>query len=530
MAHESAVSPTAGTAGREIELKLRTDPGDMVRLVRHPALLAMADGAEQVRRQTTTYYDTPDLRLAAQGVSLRVRLEDNGRISQTVKTLNCADAGDTAAVAVRREWEWVLAGEAPDLSLLKGANVTHLVSPEALTTLVALFVTEIRRTTLSVRLDAQTTVEIALDMGVVRAGDRMHPVSEIELELRSGRVGPLFDLALRLQGIVPLRIASESKAEAGYRLVTGRPPVPDQSEPAALSPATTVAEAFRHVVRHCLRQLLHNEDCALAALAEPGGGDGRAVRFIRYALRRLRYGLELFEPVIASSDAAVFATQCRALARRLEPARDWSMVGPLTRLAGIGSGEGIAPGTDSFAARNAAADAREAILAPEFTTLVLTCGGWLEQERWCERADPEIRRQLGRPVTEEIGPWLDRVYRRVRKAGIEQGDPEALKRLRRRLRRLHDAADGFRGLFPLAATRPFLAALVDLRTLVDEIQDLRRVDSLLREAGVRLGSEDHRRLAQRGRDSLSQLPEAWRRFKDAEPFWKRLGEGAGPRR
>ncbi len=524
MAHESAAFPAAGTTGREIELKLHTDPQDIARLVGHPALLAMADGAERVRRQTTTYYDTPDLRLAAQGVALRVRQEDDGRCSQGVKTHNCIAGGDTAAVAVRREWEWPLDGDTPDLALLKGADVTHLVPVDTLPALKAIFATEIRRVTMLVRPDTQTTVEIAFDVGVVRAGSRVHPVSEIELELRSGKVGLLFDLALMLQGIVPLRIGGESKAEAGYRLVTGRPQVPDQSEPVALSPATTVAEAFRHVVRHCLRQLLHNEDCALAALAEPDGGDGRAVRYIRYALRRLRYGLELFEPVIASSDAAVFAAQCRTLARCLEPARDWSMVGPLLRLSGADSADaGIAPGTDSPAARMAAATAREAILAPEFTTLVLACGGWLEQDRWCEKADDEVRRQLGLPVAEVVGPWLDRVYRRARKAGSERAEPEDLKRLRRRLRRLHDAADGFRGLFPPAATRPFLAALVDLRTLVDEVQDLRCIVGLLREAGVRLESEDHRCLAQRGRDSLSQLPETWRRFKEAEPFWKRPG-------
>jgi inorganic triphosphatase YgiF len=524
LAHESALLPVAGTTGREIELKLHTDPQDMARLARHPAFQAMAEGAERVQRQTTTYYDTPDLRLAARGVALRVRQGDDGRTSQMVKTLNSVAAGDTAAVAVRREWEWPLVGDTPDFALLRGDGVTHLVPADALPALTAIFATEIRRTTVLVRPDAHTTVEIAFDLGVVRAGARIHPVSEIELELRNGKVGALFDLALALQTIVPLRIAGESKAEAGYRMVTGRPPVPDQSEPAALSPATTVAEAFRHVVRHCLRQLLHNEDCALAALAEPGGGDGRAVRFIRHALRRLRYGLELFEPVIASAEATTFAAQCRRLARRLEPARDWSMVGPLLRLAGAGSAAaGVAPGTDSAAAREAAVTAREAILAPEFTTLVLACGGWLEQERWCERAGADVRRQLARPVAEEVGPWLDRVYRRVRKAGSERGEPDDLKRLRRRLRRLHDAADGFRGLFPPAMTRPFLATLVDLRALVDEIQDLRCIGGLLRDAGVRLGADDQAGLELRGRNSLTQLPETWRRFKEAEPFWKRPG-------
>ena len=524
LAQESISTPPTGTSTREIELKLHAEPRHMARLAGHPLLLGMALGPQVVRRQTTTYYDTSDLRLADRGVALRVRQEDDDRVSQTVKTLNCVAAGDTAAIAVRREWDWPLTSELPNLDVLRTGDVAHLIPPEALPELRAIFATEIRRTTIMASPSPQSIIEVAFDVGVVRAGDHVHEVSESELELRSGTVGPLFDLALLLQEIVPLRIASESKAEAGYRLVTGRPPAPDQSEPAALSPATTVAESFRHVIRHCLRQLLQNEDCALTALAEPGGGDGRAIRFMRYALRRLRYGLELFEPVIASPESTAFASLGRKLARRLEPARDWSMIGPLLRLSGASLALGaIVPGTDSAAAREAAVLASKAIRAADFTTLVLRCGAWLEQDRWCEGADEALRRQLARPVADVVGPWLDQVYKRVRKPGYESGHPGELKRLRRRLRRLHDAADGFRSLFSLSSTRAFLAALVELRTVVDEIQDLRNGSELLRAAGVRLESAQVGLLERRCQDRLTELPETWRRFRDAEPFWRRGG-------
>ena len=525
MVPESASRHAAGVTGREIELKLHCEPQYLARLAEHPTLTAIASGPVTVRRQVTTYYDTPDLRLAERGVALRLRVEDGVHITQAVKTFNSMAAGDTAAVSVRREWEWRLRENAPNLALLGRDGLDQMIPPELLPALVPLFATEIDRSVLTVRSDALTLIEAAFDVGVVRAGDRELPISEIELELKSGKVGPLFDLALKLQSIVPLRIAAESKAEAGYRLVTGHSPVPFQSEPTALSPATSAAEAFRHLMRHCLRQLLNNEDCALLALAEGPGGDLTAVRNMRHALRRLRHALTLFQPVISAAAAAratTFAQQCRTLGRRLAPASNWSIVGTVLGRAGVALSPGAAvPGVGGEAAVEAIEVARVAILAPEFTALVLSCGGWLEQDRWCEDASPEQRRQLEQPVAEAVSPWLEELYRKVRKAGDDTGDEEGLSRLRRRLRRLFDATDGFRGVFPPAQARPFMAALVELRGILDDADDLRQTRDLLRSPGIPADATRSALMERRIREGLAGLPETWRRFRQLDPFWKR---------
>ena len=528
MVPESASRHAAGVSGREIELKLHSEPQYLARLAEHPALTAIASGPVEVRSQVTAYYDTPDLRLAGRGVALRVRVEDGARITQAVKTFNSLAAGDTAAVAVRREWEWTLQENAPNLAVLGRDGLDQLIPPELLPALGPLFSTEIRRSVLTLRPDALTVIEAAFDIGVVRANDRELPVSEIELELKSGKVGPLFDLALELQGIVPLRIAAESKAEAGYRLVTGGSPVPFQSEPTALSPATSAAEAFRHLVRHCLRQLLHNEDCALLALSEGPGGDLTAVRNMRHALRRLRHALMLFQPVISAAAgprAVAFAQQCRTLGRRLAPASNWSIVGTVLVRAGVALPPGAAvPGVRSDAAVEAAEVARVAVLAPEFTALVLSCGGWLEQDRWCQDASAEQHRQLEQPVAEVVSPWLEELYRKVSKAGDEKGeksDTDGLNRLRRRLRRLFDATDSFRGVFPPAQARPFMAGLAELRGILDDVDDLRQTRDLLRTPGIPADATRSALMERRISEGLARLPETLRRFRRLEPFWKR---------
>ena len=57
---------------REIELKLHVAPDDLATLRDHPGLALYRVGASRVQHLVTTYYDTPDHRLASSGLALRV--------------------------------------------------------------------------------------------------------------------------------------------------------------------------------------------------------------------------------------------------------------------------------------------------------------------------------------------------------------------------------------------------------------------------------------------------------------------------
>src|ERR1700674_5422996 len=52
----------------------------------------------------------------------------------------------------------------------------------------------------------------------IEAGARQEVLSEIELELKSGNAGVLFDLGIQLLDAAPLRVGTRSKAERGYAL------------------------------------------------------------------------------------------------------------------------------------------------------------------------------------------------------------------------------------------------------------------------------------------------------------------------
>ncbi|MCG5242623.1 CHAD domain-containing protein [Azospirillum doebereinerae] len=515
----SNASPN-GTAFREVELKLHVAPADLARVAGLPAVREGADGPATVSHLRTVYYDTPDLRLFASGIALRVR-RDGDRFIQTLKTVNSATPGDSAAVAVRREWEWTVAGEAPDVSVLTASGVAGLVPADAQGALRPLFVTDFRRTAVLVRPDPATAIEVAVDEGHVTAGSETLPISEVELELKAGRVGRLFDLALRLQQAVPMRIGTESKAELGLRLVTGRLPPPVESEPLALSPVTTVAEAYRHILRHALRQFLANEACALA------GGDVEGLHRMRIALRRLRIAHRLFAPVIASPEADRLVAESRTLAKRLGPARGWDVllagvIDPLSSSPKAPAGLALLAATARNAGAGPAREAVAAILAPHCAATVLALAAWLEDGRWLGEADKERRAALNAPVTTVAPVWLSLRLAKLGKTAKIPDEPKDREKLRRRLRTLRYVAEFFRGLYAEAATLPFLAALDSLLAALDADHDAatgRRMLAALPGADAATVAATAAWIDRQADKRRKALPDLWKRFRDTPVFW-----------
>ena len=204
----------------EIELKLLLDPADAAAFRRHPLLRQQAIAKPRVQQLTSIYFDTPDLLLWRHDAALRVRLVNRDWI-QTLK-----GGGQVAAgLHQRHEWESHVDGAHPDLLALSdlvghGTNWAKILAAVALTDQLApIFTTKFRRTLWLLQLAHGGEVELALDQGEVQHGAARVPISEVELELKSGDPAELFEFALQLQNAVPLRVGNISKAERGYALV-----------------------------------------------------------------------------------------------------------------------------------------------------------------------------------------------------------------------------------------------------------------------------------------------------------------------
>lgn len=520
------VRASAGTVGREIELKLHVAPSDLARLARHPALVGLQQGTAASTRLYTVYFDTPDLRLASFGVALRVRRQ-GAQYIQTVKTLGGGNSGDAAAVAVRREWDWPIAGEDPDISLLTLDGIRDLVPQDALPEVRPMFTTDFQRTTLMLRPDPLTAIEVALDTGEIRAGTTYRPISEIELELKAGPVTALFDLARELQRIVPMRISADNKALAGFALVTGRLPEPAKASPLGLTPAATVADGFRHIVRNCMSHVLANEACVLA------GGNDEGIHQMRVALRRLRSAFGLFDGVIASGDAKALKDEVRWLMDRLGPARDWDILyhcffQPFAEKRGHDDAVNQLGQAISSSRRSAHARASEALYSPRYTTLMLRLGGWLESGRWQEDADREILETAAKPLQGMAGPWLAERHRKARKAGrqIQKLNGEQRHRLRISFKKLRYGVDFFRGVYAAATVRPYLEKVEALQKSLGDLNDAdvsrRLLKALVDESSdeIKVAAKGlNQWLERRAKRRVNGLYGQWGEFEKAKPFW-----------
>src|SRR5688572_10841141 len=230
----------------EIEIKLEVDPARRDAVARVPALARVAATRHKL---LALYFDTPGAELARRRMSLRLR-RDGDRWVRTFK------AGGSAAGGLhsRDEWEESIDGPILDLAALRGTPLAGL--PDAHTLherLAEAFRVRMDRTTWQVKAGA-ARLEVALDVGEVRRGERTTPVCELEIELLEGDPDAAFAFALALVEHVPMRPGTVSKAARGYRLVAEKAPGPVGSVELVLDAGMTPAESARRAMSAGLAQ------------------------------------------------------------------------------------------------------------------------------------------------------------------------------------------------------------------------------------------------------------------------------------
>ncbi|MDP2056767.1 MAG: CYTH and CHAD domain-containing protein, partial [Thiobacillus sp.] len=293
----------------EIELKLSLPPQQVEAFLKRMARRRSAPVQQEL---ITRYFDTPEFALSAQGVALRVRRVGR-RWLQTLKT----EGERCGGLSQRAEYEMAIARGTPDWTRFP-AEALALVPEVLRAQLVPVFETHFRRTAWLLKGKGSAQIEVALDVGEVRAGERSQPICEIELELKAGQPDALFALALdwaQQLDCVPLDI---SKAERGVRLAHGEGAAPVKSAPVALSSDMSVEDGFAAICQACLAQFQANFPGVLAS------DDIEYVHQARVALRRLRAALRLYRRVCGLPDELMDGL--RTLAAALGPARDWDVL------------------------------------------------------------------------------------------------------------------------------------------------------------------------------------------------------------
>jgi inorganic triphosphatase YgiF len=452
---------------REIELKLAVQPGDLPELKR--ALVSMTpDAVTSQERLISTYYDTPDRALAQRRLSLRVR-EKGGRYIQTVKT----DDRTASGILSRGEWEDPLSDNQPDANAPESGQ--HLPQDIA-DDLRPLFVTDVTRTAVEVEPWVGTKIEAAADEGEVRlAGvEASDPISEIELELKSGNAAALYDLALHLLDVAPIRIELRTKSERGYRLAEGQPaPTAAHSKPVSLDPGMTAEAALQAIGRNCLTQLLRNVPAILAA--EPEG-----IHQMRVAVRRIRSAASSLKDLLPDESRHWLREELARFAAGLGPARNLDVFAT-ELLPAARDGMPDNPGWEDLfdtldRLRQAASErVREEILSKQFTAAVLRLLRWLEVCAWRTGAPAEESNPLASPIGKIAPQVLDQRLRRVRRRseGFAKLSPPQRHKLRIAAKKLRYTIELFSTLFDAEISAKFVRTLKRLQDDLGYANDVR---------------------------------------------------------
>jgi inorganic triphosphatase YgiF len=505
----------------ETELKLRIPAGAVASLRRSSVLAALRQRRGSRRHLLTVYYDTPSLSLAKKGVSLRVRHIGNRKV-QGVKL---ADGSGESAVVRRPELESEIQGDRPEIQLIPDENLRRLVSEAAgAEPLAPAFVSEFGRTVWPVKL-GDSEIEVALDQGEIRAGaDRALPVSELELELKSGRPDKLIELALALGRSLPIAVERQSKAERGFALIAGLGAKPMRADPVKLSAEASGREAFLKLARNCLAQLGGNE-------AAVRGADAEGIHQMRVAARRLRALLACFSEHLSPKLVEEFAGELRWLMEALGPARDLDVflaetLGPVAER--MPEEAVLKPLQEAArqAADQAHAEARAAIATPRYTTFLLTADLRLGGDDW---AVPGTI--LDRPVTSLANGMLRRRHRKLLKIGRGHHalKIEELHEIRIAAKKMRYVAEFFRSLYSHKLARRYLARLSRLQDrlggLNDAVTGRRLLSELLPASGLDAADAAHATglvsgwHAARIHADLADFTGEWEDFRELRPFW-----------
>lgn len=377
---------------QEIELKLSLEDQDRNRLVKH--LIFESSPAPQQWFLRNQYFDTADQQLTKSGISLRIRSQGD-QLIQTFK----GRGSHLSGLHQRLELEWPLDTPVLDFSVIPAG-----LMPESITLkdIKPLFQTDFDRTQYRIKTEG-TDLWIMIDQGVVRCGEKVSTISEVELELHDGNPTVLFDVALQLTKDFPLVPNDVSKAERGFRLL-------NQTTGARITPPVidvhaTLENAFEQVMAYELESLHRFWE------AFHYSQNWTHLHQFRNTLGNIRTNFLLFSKMLSAEGVVVAKDAVDWLDNNISPLLSWW---PACFVLSQQASEQPRSASDQLhqlKALQALEQLAQLQRQPEFGHNLLLLGRWLYKRDWTHyhtdktrtRANAEIGTALLEPVKQQ---WL----------------------------------------------------------------------------------------------------------------------------
>jgi CHAD domain-containing protein len=435
-----------------------------------PDLNGVVDGVtvtppEAVRLETV-YFDTPDLRLARWGVSLRYRAGEGWTLKLSPSTAN--------GLLERDEITFSGGPKKPPAAAV--ALVRAYVRKSELIPVARL--STIRRRVRLLAADGGRLAEVVDDEVSVRDGRRVAArFREIEVEVagangNEGLVAPLVD-RLRAAGA-----GAPDPTPKHIRALGPRAMEPPEVAPVPVMPESPAREVIRTVLAEAVAAILRNDPLVRT------GKDPEAVHQERVATRKLRSHLRTFGPLLEPTWTDPLRSELGWLAMALGAVRDREVL--LDRLR-------------ERARSLPAGDSRSAssllhLLEVEIEGLRTKLYADLDSQRYVDLLEslvaaahaPVATLDADQPASQVLpplatGPWR-RLRSAVRQLPEQPTDPE-LHRIRILAKRARYAAEAVAPVVGEGATA-FARAAAKLQTILGEHQDSVTAQAWLRSARV----------------------------------------------
>ncbi|MBI3222640.1 MAG: CHAD domain-containing protein [Nitrosomonadales bacterium] len=500
----------------ETELKLRISPEHLARLKRHALLKAHTLARPATHRLYNIYYDTPKLELHHSEMALRLRRSGSHWL-QTLKGGGSVQAG----LHQRSEWEIPVSGPALEFSSAQSAEWDEHLPEKLRNKLQPVFVTDFSRSSRMLSWQG-AQIELCMDQGEVSTEQHRVPICELELELKSGEPRQLFELALALLKIVPFELEVVSKAEQGYRLLSGDVDHPVKASAPDIAEKDTLAEVLQTLLWSCVQHLQANLRGAMSS------ADAEYLHQMRVALRRMRVVLRITEKICPDVQLATLSREVAALCVALGRIREWDVfisgtVQPMcARMAGHGGLQALLASSerqraDCYAALRGGTQARE------LQRLLLRFAIWMNGNYW-------QKAPLLAPARDFASRRLHRLAKRLAESGrgLKSFDATGLHALRILGKKLRYSAEFFSGWYERKATRSFLAALSEVQEVLGQINDVAVAHRLLDELAASADLAVHQEalvlakgwIAHDLSRQFALLHKALRRFNKQPAFWQ----------
>jgi len=450
-------------SGKELELKLELTPQELRRVGANPALEDLTVGKPVTRTLRSIYFDTPDHRLRAQGISLRLRSIGDQWV-QTIK----AGQGLRNGVSNPDELESVVGRPEPDLGAIDDRRVRRTIERAVkASALEPQFETVVTRTTRKLH-SQKGELELALDEGVVRAGAAEDKLCEAELELKAGSPECLLETATALFAAEPIRFAEATTAERGYNLALGRQsasPAPQRAKQPVLSGDETCGEALALFVASAAAQIEINRRAVLET------DDPEAAHQLRVGLRRLRSALRAFRALHDSPATRELQQYARELGQSVGDLRnaDVFIESVYAPVAGTMKGEpGFSELRHALLSHRAAqrTTAREVLSGERWSKLRLYLALWPQTMQ--ENA------KLRAPVPGFSATALTKSWKRVARQGadLDELSLEQRHEMRKALKSLRYTSEFFGSLYDARKVERFVKDLKKLQDIFGYINDV----------------------------------------------------------